>query len=104
MNPEPHHHITPVRTYVLVWIALIILTFVTTWVAEIDLGEWNIVVAMTIAVVKMSLVAAFFMHIKGASALTKLVCGAGLFWMAILFALTFGDYRSRAWLPLEGWW
>jgi cytochrome c oxidase subunit 4 len=100
---EFYHHVTPVRTYTAVWIALLILTGVTTGVAEFDLGEWNIVVALLIAVSKMSLVGIFFMHVKGSSALTKLIIAAGLFWMAILFALTFGDYISRSWLPPGGW-
>lgn len=104
MTPSPHHHITPVKTYTIVWLVLIFCTYLTTAVAEIDLGEWNVVVAMTIAVIKMSLVALFFMHVKGARPLTKLIVIAGLFWMAILFALTFGDYYSRNWLPRSGWW
>jgi cytochrome c oxidase subunit 4 len=101
---SPHHHLTPVRIYVVVWVLLLSATVLTTAVAEIDLGEWNIVLAMTIAVIKMTLVALFFMHVKGSRPLTKLIVIAGLFWMAILFTLTFGDYHSRNWLPLGGWW
>lgn len=100
---EFQFHVTPIRTYTLVWIALLILTFVTTEVAEIDLGEWNVVVALVIAATKMSLVGIFFMHVKGSTNLTKLIVAAGLFWMAILFALTLGDYFTRSWLPRSGW-
>jgi cytochrome c oxidase subunit 4 len=103
LEQEFHSHVTSLRTYTVVWICLLILTFVTTEVAEIDLGEWNVVVALIIAATKMSLVGIFFMHVKGSSHLTKLIVAAGLFWMAILFALTLGDYFSRSWLPRGGW-
>jgi cytochrome c oxidase subunit 4 len=96
-------HVEPVRTYVLVWLALIIFTGVTAWVAEIDLGEWNIVVALAIAAIKASLVVLFFMHVKDSNMLTKLFAVAGLFWVAIMFGLTFADYISRDWLPLSRW-
>ena len=103
LKQEFHFHVTSLRTYTVVWICLLILTYVTTAVAEIDLGEWNVVVAMGIAATKMSLVGIFFMHVKGSTNLTKLIVAAGLFWMAILFALTLGDYFSRSWLPGSSW-
>jgi cytochrome c oxidase subunit IV len=99
MTHDPHS----LRPYVLVWLVLLTLTFTTVWVAEIELGEWNVVVAITIAVIKALLVVLFFMHVKGSSAMTKLFVGAGLFWFAILVALTFGDYHSRGWITLQHW-
>ncbi len=93
-----------VRFYVLIWGILIALTATTVVVAEIELGQWNIVVALTIAVIKACLVVLFFMHVKESSNLTKLVVIAGLFWMAILFGLTFNDYLSRGWSALGRWW
>ena len=50
------HPVTPVRTYVLIWLTLTILTFVTFYVSTINLHEWNVVVALGIAAFKMSLV------------------------------------------------
>ena len=97
------HTIVPVRTYFLVLLALLALTATTTWVAYIDLGELNIVVAVTIAVVKALLVILIFMHVKQSSNLTKLFVGVGFFWLLILIALTFSDYASRGWLPSSPW-
>lgn len=97
-------HITPVRTYVLIWLALVVLTGTTVYVAEIELGEWNVVVALTIAVIKALLVALFFMHVKGSSSMTKLFVVAGFFWMAILMFFTFTDYISRHWTVPSHWW
>ncbi len=98
------HEASSVKPYIAVWAALIALTVTTVVVAEIDLGEGNIVLAMTIAVIKATLVAAVFMHVKGSSALIKLFVVAGFFWMLILFSLVFGDYISRGWLAPGRWW
>ena len=98
------HPVTPVRTYVVIWLALSILTVVTFLVSKVDLGALNIVIALLIAAFKMTLVIWFFMHVRTDNPLTKLFVFAGFFWMAILLALTLGDYFSRAWMPLGKFW
>ncbi|MGP0073123.1 MAG: cytochrome C oxidase subunit IV family protein [Bryobacteraceae bacterium] len=98
------HPTTPVRTYVLIWLALSILTIVTFYVSTINLGPFNIVVALAIAAIKMSLVIWFFMHVRTDNPLTKLFCFAGFFWIAILLVLTLGDYFSRTWMPGGKFW
>ena len=99
-----HQHDASIRPYIFVWLALTALTVITVVVAEIELGEWNIVLAMTIAIIKALLVVLYFMHVKHATSLTKLFVGAGLLWMLILFSLTLGDYFSRGWLSPGRWW
>jgi len=96
-------HVVPVRVYGLVFMALMLLTATTVAVSFLDLGEWNFVVAILIAISKALLVVWFFMHLNHASALTKLFAGAGFFWMLILIALTLSDYLSRIWLPASTW-
>ncbi len=96
-------HIVPVRNYVAVFLVLIALTITTVIVSKIELGEYNFIVAITIAVIKAILVIAFFMHVKGSRAMTKLFVGAGLFWMAILMTFILSDYLSRGWLPVPDW-
>ncbi len=92
------HHIVPVRTYVLVWLALTIATISTYFIAEyVDIGPWNIVVALTIAVCKMSLVIYFFMHVKFNDALTRLFVIGGFIWLLILIVITMTDYATRHW-------
>ena len=98
------HPVTPVRNYVIIWAILTIFTFTTYFVAQIDLGPFNVVVALMIAFIKMSLVILFFMHVKQERTLTKIfVCG-GFFWLLILLALTLGDYISRSWIPAGRMW
>ena len=98
------HHIEPVKNLVLVWVVLIILTFTTWGVATIDLGPFNILVAITIAVIKMSLVIWIFMGVKAQNNLTRLFVVAGFFWFFILIVLMGQDYISRDWLPVGKMW
>ncbi len=89
--------IVPTRVYYGVFLALMILTGLTTWVAFFDLGLLSPVVALTIAILKASLVVLFFMHLRWSSRLTWVVGGAGLFWVGILFVLSLSDYLTRSW-------
>lgn len=97
-------HIVPTRTYYSVFGTLICLTALTTGAALINLGPWNTVVALAIAVCKATLVVLFFMHVKYSSHLVRLAVVAGFFWLAILIALTLGDYLSRSWIPAPTEW
>lgn len=94
-------HVLPLRAYLLVFAALLVLTGVTTGVAFVHLGVLNDFVAMTIAVVKALLVALFFMHLRSSSKLVWIVAGAGITWLLMLFVLSLADYRTRA--VVEGW-
>jgi cytochrome c oxidase subunit IV len=93
------HHvpIPKVGTLVGVWGTLIVLTGVTSAVSYLELGEWNIVVALLIAVTKASLVAWVFMGVRHSTTLTRLFCVAGLAWLSILVLVTYSDYSTRNW-------
>ncbi len=66
-HPEGHPlvgHLVPVSTLILTASALLLLTIITVVVRYIDIGEFNVWVAIGIAVIKASLVASFFMHLR----------------------------------------
>ena len=86
------------RTYVLVFALLLILTGVTVTAAFIHLGAFNDVVALSIAVTKALLVMLYFMHLRYSSALTRLSVVAGVVWLMTLITLTMSDVVSRGWL------
>jgi cytochrome c oxidase subunit 4 len=98
------HKVVPVKTFAFVFLALIALTITTVGVSKLELGEYNFICAMTIAVIKGSLVVWFFMDVRRSSSMTKLFVGAGLFWLAILLTFVLSDYMSRGWLPRPYWW
>jgi cytochrome c oxidase subunit 4 len=54
----------PYWIYHAVWIALLVFTVVTVAAARIDLGGWNVPVALAIASTKAVLVGLFFMHLR----------------------------------------
>jgi cytochrome c oxidase subunit 4 len=92
-------HIVPVRVYFVIFLALLGGTGLTAVVAFVDFpGPLNAVVALTIAVVKATLVVLYFMHMRYSARLVWLVFGSAIFWLGIMFALTFSDYSTRGWL------
>lgn len=91
------HHIVPTRIYYAIFATLMILTGVTVGVAYLDLGRMNVVAAIAIACFKATIVVLYFMHVKYSTRLIKLTVIAGLYWMVILFGLTFSDYLTRVW-------
>jgi cytochrome c oxidase subunit 4 len=101
-DPHEHTHIDSVGTYVKILLALLVATGVTTAVARVDLGAFSTVVALSIATVKMLLVALFFMHIRHSTKLTKLVVLGGLLWLAILLLLTMTDFATRGIIGVPG--
>jgi cytochrome c oxidase subunit IV len=95
-HAEAHtEHIVPPWLYGVIITTLLILTLATVGAALIDLGKFNIVVALVIATTKATLVVLFFMHAKYIPKRTQLVIIAGIFWLAILLFMTMSDYVSR---------
>ena len=97
-----HEHADSLKTYTVVFVSLLVLTTATTVVATIDLGPFNVVMALLIAVAKMLLVALFFMHLRHSTILTKVVVGGGMLWLGILLVLSLSDFVTRGWLPVPG--
>ncbi len=89
-------HIISSKIYYAIWILLLILTGLTTWIAGVDLGPLNTVVALLIATFKAVIVVLFFMHVKYTSEkMTKVVIVSAIFWLLILLALSMVDYTTR---------
>ncbi len=98
------NHVVSAGTYFLVFATLLALTAATTAIAYVDLGRFNVYVALTIAIIKAVLVILFFMHVKQATRVTKVFVAAAFLWLAIMLTLTLTDYVSRGWLgPDRGW-
>lgn len=90
-------HIVTKKIYFLVFATLLLLTYATVHVAYQDLGPWNVIVALTIAVIKGTLVVLFFMHVRYSDRLTWIVVITGFAWLVVLLSLTMSDYFSRSW-------
>jgi cytochrome c oxidase subunit IV len=90
------HPVVPIKTYLLVYVALLAIFAATMVIAFIDLSQLiQILAAVTLAFLKAGLVVMFFMHVRYSDQLVRLFVFAGLVWLLILIGLTFTDYLSR---------
>ncbi len=85
-----------------VWLALLVLTGFTIFIASQDLGVLNTPVALLVAITKATLVIVFFMGVKWNTPLTKTVAVSGFVWLLILFFMGMNDYLTRGWLGVAG--
>lgn len=94
----------PLAAYFVVYGVLMLLLVATVLAAFLEAGPLAIVIALLIAIIKSVLVVLYFMHVRLSSPLVKLFVVAGIFWLGILFVLTFSDYLTREWIPMsQGW-
>jgi cytochrome c oxidase subunit 4 len=89
-------HVASAKLYWVVFLALIVCTVLTAFVATIDLGKFNTVVALGIATFKATLVALIFMNVKNTSEkMTKAILISAVAWLLLLLFLSLADYSSR---------
>jgi cytochrome c oxidase subunit IV len=93
--------VVPPKVYVRTCIVLLALLALTWAIAYVDLGRFNLIVALAVAIAKAIVIALFFMHIKGSSRLLHFAAMAGVIWLLFLISLTLGDYITRGWVPLN---
>ena len=87
------------RSYVLVWMALMLLLGLTLGSAYFHMGWFNVTVNLGVSVAKMLLVMTFFMHLRNASALVRIFSSIGFLWLLALLVLSLSDYLSRIHIP-----
>jgi cytochrome c oxidase subunit 4 len=95
MNNESNHHITPVRTYLGIGAALLVLTAITVGASFIHFGSFNLVIALLIASVKAVLVALFFMHLLYDNKLFAAILSISLIFVSVFIILTMFDTMQR---------
>ncbi len=95
MSGHEHEHM-PLKTYFIIYGALLCLTVVTVGVSVIGLpSTLSIVVAMCVAAVKGVLVATWFMHLKYDRKFNVFIFVASFWFMAVFFIFTMTDISSR---------
>jgi len=74
------------------WVALMILTVLTVSATSIDLGtNWNLALAMFIAIIKATLVVLFFMHLRYDKLFHSVLVVAGLLAAALFVGFALMD-------------
>ncbi|MGI9024577.1 MAG: cytochrome C oxidase subunit IV family protein [Burkholderiaceae bacterium] len=89
------HPIPTARTYLFVWLALMVLLLLTLGSAYVSLGWLNSVINLAIAAAKALLVMLFFMHLRSGHYVLRIVAAAGFFWLALLIGLAMTDFATR---------
>ncbi len=84
-------HVMPVKVLLIVWAALVVLTVATVGVTYVDMGRFNLVVALGVAAVKASLVGLYFMHLRYDSPFNGFVLVVALAFVALFIMGTIGD-------------
>jgi cytochrome c oxidase subunit 4 len=92
---KEHDHVLSYKTLTIIWMILLVLTFVTYRIAQINLGYLNVLVALFIATTKASLVILFFMHLKYESNVIRYMVLTAFLILAIFIGLTFFDVSYR---------
>jgi cytochrome c oxidase subunit 4 len=94
-NNHKEHKLIGYGTYIMIWLALLMLTGLTITVAGLNLKDFAIVAAIFIAGFKSMLVLNYFMHLKYESSLFKNMVFLAIFTLVIIIGLTFTDISFR---------
>jgi cytochrome c oxidase subunit IV len=97
-------HVMPVRAYLAVFGALLVLTFVTVWVARYDLDVFNIIVALSVAIAKGLLVLLYFMHLRYSGRLVWICMVAAFSWLGLLLGALLHEMATRDWTGMPTPW
>ena len=92
---ENKPHVIPLSVYLGIGGALLVLTAVTILVAQYNLGEWNIVIALLIAGTKATLVAFVFMHLFYDNKLYFMVFVGAIAFLVLFIGLSMIDTMER---------
>ncbi len=94
------HHITPIKTLIIVFGALVFLTVLTVITAQrLDIGSFNLPLALVIAGTKAMLVVTIFMALKWDNPVNALILAVGVIFVAIFMVFTLFDTAFRGDLP-----
>lgn len=85
-------HMVPVSTYNWIFASLVCLTAITVWAASLEVGHTaHLMIAMFIAIIKASLVYAFFMHLLYEKKIIWIIVTYPFFILALMILGTTGD-------------
>jgi cytochrome c oxidase subunit 4 len=94
-HKQEEHQLIGYGTYIMVWLALLILTGLTVTVVGVNFKNFAIVIALFIAGFKSTLVLNYFMHLKFESTMFKNMVFVSILTLVIIIALTFTDILFR---------
>ena len=94
------HHDHGTKRYFVVWAILLLCTLLTVWTGYMDLGSFNLPLALTIATFKATLVVLFFMHMTEAAGTNRIVFVTSFVFLLVMIFGVFGDLWTRSQMTL----
>lgn len=94
MDTNHNHHVSDKKN-ILIWVDLLILTFVTVEIAQFDFKALTVIIALLVATVKTILVGYYFMHLKFENKFFRTMVFICLFVLIAVLAFLFIDYSYR---------
>jgi caa(3)-type oxidase subunit IV len=91
-----------VKTYVLAYVAMLVLFAANIAIAFLNLGWGNMFIGLVIALLEVAVLVLVLMQAYYEKPLIHLVMGGAILWFLILVTLTMNDYITRNWLPVSG--
>lgn len=88
-------HMMSYTKLALVLLVLLVLTGVTVGVSYVDMGIFNVPIALSIACLKVSFVLLFFMHLKYEGKAITISFISTICFLAIMISFTFWDVAFR---------
>ncbi len=98
MSDTTHtHDANAPKIYFAVLVTLLILTFITVAASKVQFGSGmvNVVIALTIATIKASLVALFFMHLIHDKPMNAIILVCSFVFLGVFLGFSYGDQATR---------
>lgn len=94
-HSQEKSHFLDFKMNTLVWIDLMIFTFITIEIAQFDFKELTVIIALLVATVKSTLVGYYFMHLKFENKIFRIMVILTLIVFIAVLVLLFSDYIVR---------
>ena len=95
MEEHENQHISSYKLLGFVLLSLLVLTGITVGVSYIDMGFFNVPIALLIASTKATIVLLFFMHMKYEGALIAISFTSTFIVLCLMIGFTFWDVAFR---------
>jgi cytochrome c oxidase subunit 4 len=89
-------HVVSFKVLATVWLALLCFTVLTVAVAGLDLGSFNLGIALAIAITKASLVVLYFMHMRYDRPMHAIVFISALLFFTLFVSIALLDSHAYA--------
>ncbi len=95
MEEQTNQHISSYKLLSGVLVSLLILTCVTVGISYVDMGFYNVPIALLIASTKATIVLLFFMHLKYEGKAIVISFTSTVIFLCIMIGFTFWDVAFR---------